>query len=94
MCAQWMLIDDSVLQFQSLPGTFDPGLLDEPWYDVLGVKPNSSPAEIKDAFRREMMAYHSDRVATLGRKLQELAEWESKRINRAYEQARKTKVFS
>lgn len=92
MSAQWMLTDESVLEFESQAGSFKPGITGELWHDVLGVKPDSSLVEIKAAFRREMMAYHSDRVATLGRKLQELAERESKRINLAYEQARKAKL--
>jgi hypothetical protein len=64
-----------------------------PWHEVLGVKPTASPEEIKAAYREAIKAYHSDKVASLGKKLRDLAEDESKRINVAYGQARQTLAF-
>ena len=60
---------------------------------MLGVAPNATAAEIKAAYREAIKAYHSDKVASLGKKLRELAEEESKRINVAYDKARKEKCF-
>lgn len=39
---------------------------------------------VRAAYRRLIAAYHPDRCATLGAKLQKLAEEETKRINEAY----------
>lgn len=58
-------------------------------FETLGIGKNSSPDDIKKAYRRQMMAYHPDKVSTLGPKLQKLAEEESKRINQAMEMLEK-----
>ncbi|WP_243903459.1 J domain-containing protein [Methylobacterium sp. J-070] len=64
-----------------------------PWHEVLGVSATASEAEIKTAYREAIKGYHSDRVASLGPKLRVLAEEESKRINVAYDAARKARGF-
>jgi len=51
---------------------------------VLGVAPDASRAEIKQAYRRLMKEHHPDRVAGLSPGEQAEAEEHSKRINRAY----------
>ncbi len=53
-------------------------------HEVLGVAPNASRSEIKQAYRQLMKAHHPDRVATLSASEQAEAEEQSKRINRAY----------
>lgn len=52
-------------------------------YAVLGVSRNASPEEIRAAYRREMVNYHPDKVAHLGKELQELAKTKAQEINRA-----------
>ena len=64
-----------------------------PWHEVLGVSAAASEAEIKTAYREAIKGYHSDRVASLGPKLRALAEEESKRLNVAYDEARKARQF-
>jgi DnaJ-domain-containing protein 1 len=59
--------------------TFDP-------YAVLGVSPDAGPEEIRAAYRREIVNYHPDKVAHLGRELQEFAKAKAQEINRAYEE--------
>jgi len=59
------------------------------WYEVLGVTPNASLTEIKDAYKEQIKQYHPDRVAALGPKLKALAEQETKALNAAYEEALK-----
>ena len=54
------------------------------WYEVLGVSPSASMAEIKSAYRTKISGYHPDRVASLAEELRELAEERSKAINEAY----------
>ena len=55
-------------------------------YVVLGVNRNASPEEIRAAYRREMSNYHPDKVAHLGKDLQDLAKIKAQEINRAYEE--------
>jgi DnaJ-domain-containing protein 1 len=59
--------------------SFDP-------YAVLGVSRNASPEEIRAAYHREMVNYHPDKVAHLGKELQELAKTKAQEINRAFEE--------
>jgi restriction system protein len=59
--------------------SFDP-------YAVLGVSRNATPEEIRAAYHREMVNYHPDKVAHLGKELQELAKSKTQDINRAYEE--------
>jgi len=65
----------------------------ERWFEVLGVGANASVAEIKAAYRKAIAAYHSDKYASAGQKIRDLAEAESKRINAAYEEARRLHAF-
>lgn len=53
-------------------------------FEVLGIKPNSSPGLIKATYKRRMTEYHPDKVVSLGKKIQETAEKESRLINEAY----------
>ncbi len=52
---------------------------------ILGLHGQVSLADIKRHYRERMMEYHPDKVASLGPKLRELAENETKKINAAYE---------
>jgi hypothetical protein len=53
-------------------------------YQILGVKPDASPEEIKLAYRKRIQEYHPDKVSHLGPELRELAERKSKELNQAY----------
>jgi restriction system protein len=64
---------------QDKPNGFDP-------YVVLGISRNASKEEIRAAYHREMANYHPDKVAHLGKELQELAGRKAQEINRAYEE--------
>ena len=57
------------------------------WASVLEVAPNADADEIREAYRRLIGQYHPDKVASLGRELQELAEAKSKAITIAYQDA-------
>ena len=52
---------------------------------VLGLRGRVTFADIKRHYRERMMEYHPDKVATLGPKIREVAEHETKKINAAYE---------
>ncbi|HEY9029012.1 MAG TPA: J domain-containing protein [Burkholderiaceae bacterium] len=57
------------------------------WTTVLELSPDASVEEIRDAYRRLISQYHPDKVASLGRELQELADAKSKEIALAYQAA-------
>jgi len=59
------------------------------WYNILEVSSNATIDEIKRAYRDKMMQYHPDKVASLGKEFQILAEEKSKEINIAYKEALK-----
>ena len=53
-------------------------------FTILELGENASSNEIKIAYRRKMMEYHPDKVASLGSKLKAIADGESKKLNSAY----------
>ena len=57
------------------------------WTTVLELPADASLEDIRDAYRRLISQYHPDKVASLGRELQELAEAKSKDIAVAYQAA-------
>ncbi len=54
-------------------------------YDILGVTPDSTVAEIKTAYRDLAKKYHPDRVAHLGDEFTEMAHQKFTEIQQAYE---------
>jgi hypothetical protein len=63
------------------------------YYNVLGVKPESSIEEVKKSYKILMSQYHPDKVATLGIELQNLAKKKSQEINEAYTYIKKKRNF-
>jgi hypothetical protein len=61
----------------------NPGQLSH--YELLGISPRASLAEIKTAYRNRIKECHPDRFASAGSEYQHLAEEWSKAINAAYE---------
>jgi hypothetical protein len=57
------------------------------WHQVLGVDPQASAADIRDAYKRMLTQYHPDKVASLGTELRELANRKSQEITQAYRAA-------
>ena len=57
------------------------------WSSVLEIARDANVDEIREAYRRLISQYHPDKVAALGRELQELAEEKSKAIGNAYQEA-------
>ena len=53
-------------------------------YKILGISPTATPDEVRTAYRKKIREYHPDRVAGLGEKLKQMADEESKQINKAY----------
>lgn len=62
-------------------------------YETLGVTPEASNAEIKDAYKKMAKQYHPDRVAHLGEEYARLANDKFAQINAAYDAIRKERGF-
>jgi len=52
---------------------------------ILGLSGKITREDIKKYYRRKVGEYHPDKVASLGKKLREVAEEEMKQINEAYD---------
>jgi len=62
-------------------------------YKTLGLGSNASAEEVKTAYRNKIKQYHPDKVASLGKELQDVARKKSLEINRAYEILQSRKVI-
>lgn len=69
------------------PQPFHRKRADDP--SILGISPEASETEIKEAYHRELAKYHPDKVAHLGEELQAVARAKTAEIIRAYESLRK-----
>lgn len=54
-------------------------------HEILGVPQDASPDDIRKAYQEQVQQYHPDRVAGMGKDLQQLAERRTKELNAAYE---------
>ena len=59
----------------------------DPW-SVLGISPGSTKAAIGKAYREKIKLNHPDKVAHLSKDIQEMAERQTKDLNRAYDRLR------
>ena len=59
-------------------------LTKEKCFRILEILENASQAQIHTAFRKKMLEYHPDKVASLGIELKKLSEAKTKQINAAY----------
>lgn len=60
-------------------------------YATLGVKPDATNSEVKDAYRALVKKYHPDRYATKSTEEQQQAEQKFKEVQTAYEQIKKSR---
>lgn len=55
-----------------------------PWYEVLGVSPEASRAEINAAYQALIAQYHPDKFTQHGDEIREIAQKRAKELNAAY----------
>ena len=60
------------------------------YYEILGLEPGASFAEIKSAYRKLSMQYHPDKVTHLGEEFRRVAEEKMKELNEAYQHLKNT----
>ena len=54
-------------------------------YQMLGIPPNASPSQIKEAYLYKVNILHPDRLAVMPERIRQMAEDELKKVNAAYE---------
>ena len=57
---------------------------EERYMNIFGLKGNSTEDEIKKKYRELISQYHPDKVQHLGREFQQMAEYKTKEIQKAY----------
>lgn len=67
---------------------------DKYYYDILGLKPDSTIDDIKNSYKTLIAQYHPDKVASLGPELQKLAQKKTQDINEAYQYFKKKMNFN
>jgi DnaJ-class molecular chaperone len=61
-------------------------------YDLLGVSPGYTPAELAKAYHRKVSEWHPDKLETMAQELKDHATRHTARINEAYERLRPGRV--
>lgn len=63
-------------------------------YEVLGIKKDATPEQVKKAYRQLALKNHPDRVSYLGEEIRKKANEKFTKINEAYEAIKKEKNFN
>jgi DnaJ like chaperone protein len=63
-------------------------------YEVLGIKQDATPEQVKKAYRQLALKNHPDRVSYLGEEIRKKANEKFTKINEAYEAIKKEKNFN
>jgi DnaJ like chaperone protein len=86
--AYWFQITDA--DMRSIWSEFRPKEDRNHDYDVLGVKPGITKAELKRVYRKLALKHHPDRVSQLGEEYKQQAHQKLQEINSAYERLMKS----
>jgi DnaJ like chaperone protein len=63
-------------------------------YDILEIDPSVNDIDVKKAYRKMAMKYHPDKVAHLGKEIQDSAEEKFKSVNQAYKDIQQERGLS
>ncbi|MBS1233972.1 MAG: djlA, partial [Bacteroidetes bacterium] len=78
--------------FRSIRSMYTPSVY---WaYEVLGIKQDATPEQVKKAYRQLALKNHPDRVSYLGEEIRKKANEKFTKINEAYEAIKKEKNFN
>ena len=78
--------------FRSIRSMYTPSVN---WaYEVLGIKQDATPEQVKKAYRQLALKNHPDRVSYLGEEIRKKANEKFTKINEAYEAIKKEKNFN
>jgi len=70
---------------ESIYKNVDSDSIENRWFEILEISRSASKEEISLAYKKKISQYHPDKVSSLGKDLQALAEEKSKEINAAYD---------
>jgi preprotein translocase subunit Sec63 len=59
----------------------------EPWHQILGLSPDASVEQIREAYQRKSAEHHPDKVFNQGPEAREAALRMTRKVNDAFEQA-------
>ena len=63
-------------------------------FRILEISPSASDSEVKKAYRKMANKYHPDKVAHLGKEMQNIAEEKFKAVSEAYQEIKKSRNIS
>ncbi len=61
------------------------------WHEILGVSPEATADQIREAYKHLISKYHPDKVDALGQELRDLAERKTQEITAAYRGAMRSR---
>ena len=63
-------------------------------FRILEISPSATNNEVKKAYRKMANKYHPDKVAHLGKEMQNIAEEKFKAVSEAYQEIKKSRNIS
>ena len=61
------------------------------WHEILGLSPEATADQIREAYKHLISKYHPDKVDALGQELRDLAERKTQEITAAYRRAMRSR---
>jgi preprotein translocase subunit Sec63 len=61
------------------------------WHEILGVSPEATADQVREAYKHLISKYHPDKVDNLGQELKDLAERKTQEITAAYREGMRSR---